>query len=161
MLEAFYADIKKYQNFIDPETQKESNWVGYFLKENRIDTDKIYSRGFLENCELNEDHVRVDCESAWQAIPTVWDLMAKKYNLSYVYISEEPSCEVYVNTDLAGRFFSTRYKISYYDDCDSETVYCDSFNEVCEKLGLKAKNMNELYKRLEGRNISVFEFAYE
>lgn len=156
LLQAFYADIQKYQGGGDSD-----NWVGNWLAAHRIDTENLYCRGFIENCELNGGHVRIDMETAWASLPEVWDLMAEKYNLSYVYISEECGCEVYVNTDSAGRWFSTRYVIQIYDDCDSETVYCDSFDEVLEELDLEAKDMEDLKKRLAGRNICVYEYSSE
>ena len=31
LLEAFYTDIQKYQNYKDPETGKLSDWVGHWL----------------------------------------------------------------------------------------------------------------------------------
>jgi len=34
MLEAFYVDIQKYQEYRDPETGKHSDWVGNWLESN-------------------------------------------------------------------------------------------------------------------------------
>ena len=133
MVEAFYADIQKYQDYRDPETGKLSDWVGHWLQSNRVDTDNLYTRGFFTNCELNGNHVRVDMETAWSPLPEVWDLMAEKYELAYVYISEEPGNAVYVNTDSTGKFFSTRYMMHGFD---------------VEDLGLDAGTMAEFGERL-------------
>ena len=183
MVEAFYADVQKYQNYTDPETGKASDWVGHWLQSNRVDTNNLYTRGFFQNCELNGDHVRVDMETAWAPLPEVWDLMAEKYELAYVYISEECGCAVYVNTDYAGRFFSSRYLLNYFDVDDleldagtmveygerlreigGETVYFDSWDEVLktfEGFGFKADDVDALNERLERFGIRVYEYATE
>jgi hypothetical protein len=181
MVEAFYADVQKYQDYTDPETGKASDWVGHWLQSNRVDTDNLYTRGFFTSCELYADHVRIDMETAWAPLPEVWDLMAEKYELAYVYIAEEPGCAVYVNTDAAGRFFSTRYMINYFDVDDlgldagtmaeygerlreigGEAIYFDSFEkavETFEGFGFVTDDVEELNKRLEWFGITVYEYS--
>ena len=183
MLEAFYADIQKYQDYKDPETGKVSDWVGHWLESNRINTDNMYTRGFFTNCELNTDHVRVDMETAWGPINEVWDLMADKYDLAYVYIADEPGFEVYVNTDGEGRFFATRYMMHYFEvdqlgldtdtlaefgerlrEFEKETLYFDSWDDVAEEFevfGFSFSDLDGLNKRLESFNIRVYEYSGE
>ena len=184
LLEAFYTDIQKYQNFTEPETGRISNWVGHYLRENRIDTDSMYTRGFFTNCELLDDHVRIDMETAWAPLPEVYEKMAEKYGLSYVYIAEECGSEVYVNTDTSGRFFSTRYVINCFDVSDlnlepeieakfgkrlweigDETMYFDSFEEVLfefEGFGFEVDDLEGLNRCLEGVGVEVevYEYSY-
>ena len=183
MLEAFYMDIQKYQDYTDPETGKLSDWVGHWLQSNKVDTDDLYARGFFSNCELNPEHVLIHMETAWAPLPEVWDLMAEKYDLAYVYISEEPGCEVYVNTDGAGRFFSTRYMMNYFvvdDLCldagtmaeygerlrefSGETHYFDSWEDVAdafEVFGFGAADLDELNERLAMLWLRVYEYSGE
>ena len=183
MVEAFYADIEKYQNYKDHETGETSDWVGHWLRSNRIDTNNLYARGFFTNCELNGNHVRVDMETAWGPLPEVWDLMADKYELVYVYLSEEPGCHVYVNTDADGRFFSTRYMMNYFDVDDLEldtgtmveygerlrefggdTQYFDSWDEVAEAFevfGFGTADLDGLNERLEAFGLTIHEFSGE
>ena len=183
LVEAFYADVQKYMDFTDPETGKPSDWVGHWFDSNRINTDNLYTRGFFTACEFYDTHVIVHMETAWSPLPEVWDLMAEKYNLSYVYIAEECGMSIYVNTDSEGRFFSTRYIFDYFDvDClelDSETAnkygkrlrgisgetsYYDDFDDVMEtfeEFKFNAKNIDELNKCLERFNISVHEYSSE
>jgi len=182
MIEAFYADIQKYQNYNDPETGKVSDWVGHWLQSNRINTDNLYTRGFFSNCELNGDYVRVDMETAWAPLPEVWDLMAEKYELVYVYISEESGCEVYVNTDSEGRFFTTRYMLNYFDvedleldagimtefgerlrEIGGETTYYDSWDEVADDFkvfGFAVTDVDGLNERLNKFRIRVYEYSH-
>ena len=182
MLEAFYADIQKYQNYKDPETSNSSSWVGHWLESNRIDTKNLYARGFFNHCELSDDHVRIDMETAWGPLPEIWDLMADKYDLAYVYISQEPGCEVYVNTDIVGMYFSTRYQLNYFEienlDVDArtlaahddllqkiceETMYFDSWEEVVDifkPLVFEFEDIEVLNRRLEVLGISVYQYDY-
>ena len=134
LVEAFYADVQKYMNFIDPETNKPSDWVGHWFDSNRINTDNLYTRGFFTDCDFYGTYVVLHMETAWGPLPEVWNLMAEKYNLSYVYCSEECGCAVYVNTDSEGRFFSDRYILDYFD---------------VEHLGLDADTMSKFGKLLK------------
>jgi len=183
ILEAFYADIQKYKDYKDPETGRTSDWIGHWLQSKRINTDNLYCRGFIVNCELNTDHVRVDMDTAWSPLPEVWDLMAEKYELAYVYIAEEPGCEIYVNTDYGGRFFSTRYMMNCFDidhlgldantiveygerlrEISGDTMYFDSFEDVSETFedfGFKVDNVDSLNERLTIFGIKVYEYSSE
>ena len=183
MVEAFYADVQKYQDYKDPETGKLSDWCGHWLQSNRVDTDNLYTRGFFTNCELNGDHVRVDMETAWGPLPEVCDLMAEKYELAYVYISEEPGCSVYVNTDGEGRFFSTRYMMHCFDvddlglddreiaeygerlrEFEGETHYFDSWEDVADEFegfGFNVADLENLNKKLDAFGLCVHEYSYE
>ena len=183
LLEAFHSDLQKYTNYNDHKTGKYSDWVGHWLQSNRIDTEEIYSRGFIESCELYPDFVRVGMTTAWDSTPEIWDIMAQKYSLNYVFISEEPGCEVYINTDSTGRFFGTRFVLNYFDleylQLDSETLerhgerlrelseetrYYDSFEEVMRDFNgfnFVADDIETLNKQLEKFNLQVYEFALE
>jgi hypothetical protein len=183
LLEPLFMEIGKYINHIDPETNRNCDWVGHFLKSSKIDPESLSSRGFFQNCELNSDHVRVDMDTAWSPLPEVWDKIAETYGLSYVYISEECGCAVYVNTDVEGRFFSDRYLLDYFcvDDLrldsnilakyeeqlrklEGETTYYDDFDDVLndfKELGFCGDNIEDLNKHLEQFNIEVYEYRTE
>ncbi|MCL2638447.1 MAG: hypothetical protein FWD48_08775 [Oscillospiraceae bacterium] len=180
LLEAFYTDVSKYMDFKDV-NGSHSDWVGNYLTENKIDTNEIYCRGFFANCELHSDHVLISMETAWEPLPQVWDKMAEKYGLSYVYIAEEPGMGIYVNTDVEGRFFTDRYLLDYFEiedlELDNDTLaefgerlkalsehthYYDSFDEVMKDFkdfGFKADNLESLNKHLERFKLEVYEYA--
>ena len=179
-LPAFFADVQKYTDHKDPETGESSNWVGHLLKANGIDTNSLYARGFFSCSEFCDNHVRVDMETAWAPLPEVYDLIAEKYNLRYVYIAEEPGCEVYVNTDTEGRFFSTRYLLNSFEiddleldrdilteygerlrELEDETLYFDSAKEVLETFGefkFCVPDAEILNQRLGEFNLHVYEY---
>jgi hypothetical protein len=182
LLAAFYADIQKFNDYKNADGNS-SEWIGHWLQSNKVDTEEMYSRGYFTDCELFDDHVRVYMETAWSPIPEVWDVMAGKYGLRYVYVAEECGCEVYVNTDIYGRFFTERYIINCFDVCDlelpadveaeygdrlkevgEETGYFDSFGDVMDTFkvfGVRAKNIEELNEFLQRFKIRVHEYRAE
>ena len=181
VLEAFYTDIERYLNYINPETSEHSSWVGNWLEASKINAENLCTRGFFTNIELNGDHVRVDMESAWAPLPEVWDLMAERYGLAYVYIAEECGCEVYVNTDTEGRFFTDRYILNYFDvdymelddgimaeygerlrGISEETTYFESWEgvaELFEPFRFGVDDVDGLNERLEMFNIKIYEYS--
>jgi len=183
LLEAFYVDIWKYQDCKDPETGNLSSWVGHWLQSNRVNPETMYTRGFITSIELYSDHVRVEMETAWEPLPEVWDIMADKYGLSYVYIAEELGLEIYVNTDAEERFFSDRYVIQSFevDDLglDVETMilygerlrelgeftrYYDSFEDVLRdftEFSFDVATLDKLNNRLDEFGIEVYEYSVE
>ena len=183
LLEAFHSDLQKYLDYKDPKTGENSDWVGNWLESNKVDTESVHCRGFLQSCELYDTFVRVDMETAWCPTTEIWDIIAEKYSLSYVYVSEESGNEVYVNSDAENRFFSERYILNYfglnYLELDSDTLakhgehlknlsgvdrYYSGFDEVmCDfvEFGFKASDIDELNQCLEKFNLQVYEFALE
>jgi hypothetical protein len=173
LLQAFYADVQKY-------VESGDDWVGHMLESNRVNTDEMYTRGFFQCCVLNSDHVRVDMETAWGPLPEVWDKMAEKYGLAYVYISEECGMSVYVNTDVSGRFFCDRYLLDYFvvedlglspymltkygerlRELSGETTYYEDFDDVLndfKSLGFRGDNLEDLNEYLGKFNLRVHEF---
>ena len=122
-------------------------------------------------------------ETAWGPMPEVWDKMAEKYNLSYVYIAEECGMGIYVNTDAEGRFFTTRYLLDYFEvehlelspefeakygellrDLSEETTYYDNFDDVLddfESFGFCVEDLDGLNRCLERFGIMVHEYSTE
>ena len=185
LIEAFYADIQKYTSYVDTDGRK-SDWLGNWLVANKIDVKSMRCRGSFIDCELYDDHVIATIETAWNPLPEVFGAIAAKYDLSYVYTSEECGREIYVNTDEFGRFFSTRYMLNAYDiedlelDVDAEIMrrfgerlkeivsdskYFDSFDEVLYEFkgfGVDdVSDVEELNQRLEPLNIKVYEYSSE
>jgi hypothetical protein len=122
-------------------------------------------------------------ETAWSPLPEVWDKMAEKYNLSYVYVSEECGMSIYVNTDTLGRFFSDRYILDYFDinnleiapdvmakygerlrELSDESRYYEDFDDVLndfKSLGFHGDNIEDLNKYLDKFSLTVHEFSTE
>jgi len=183
LLGGFFADAQKFQDYIDPETGETSNWIGYWLKSREVDADNLYCRGFINYSELTPNHVHVYMDTAWSPLPEVWDILAEQYGLSYVYIAEECGCEVYVNTDTEGRFYSDRYILNYFDidelylddetlteygerlrELSGETIYFESWSNVertFKDFEFDVTSLKSLNEKLDKFNLHVYEFSAE
>lgn len=108
----FYKDLTKALEE-KPEKGADKNWIGHLFVYKGIDCSKINARSFVQYKELEDNYVRLDNEDAWGPKTEVYNKIAEMYNLTYVYIAEEPGCQVFINTDKSGDFFSDRYYFSY------------------------------------------------
>lgn len=79
----------------------------------------------------------IQIESAWcPAIDRFKEWVQSIYpNIDVVGTCEEPGNCVYVNTDVDGNFYTTRYALSIYKDDECIDRYYDSLIEVNEVLG--------------------------
>lgn len=79
----------------------------------------------------------IQIESAWcPAIDRFKEWVQSIYpNIDVVGVCEEPGNCVYVNTDVDGNFYTTRYALSIYKDDECIDRYYDSLVEVNEVLG--------------------------
>ena len=78
----------------------------------------------------------IQIESAWcPAIDRIKEWVQSIYpNIDVVGTCEEPGNCVYVNTDVDGNFYTTRYALSIYKDDECIDRYYDSLIEVNEVL---------------------------
>lgn len=63
-------------------------------------------------------------------------MLKEKYNgtVKMVYQSEEPSCEIYINSDKLGIYFTDRYIVDYSYRGSGDTYYFTWWKEVVEFL---------------------------
>ena len=105
-------------------------WLGRVALEHGLDLDAIPCKGeILDVGDLDEDaiHFKIFVESHWRTNIELWDAVIKQYTgIRYVYISDEPSGGIYINTDTEGVCFPERYIIyanmsnSSYDELPPE-----------------------------------------
>lgn len=102
-----------------------NNWIGNLFRgegwsEVEVISGTIACRGGVDYLELQGDdedgedmRICLDTETAWG--PNYDDmikLIGRNYNsLDLVMQSEEPGCEVYINTDTDGKYFTEKYMI--------------------------------------------------
>lgn len=100
-------------------------------------------RDYFANCDANIEkdtagyYLRVDTESAWNPNMTALEYMLKaKYNgtVKMVYQSEEHGCEVYINSDKLGIYFTDRYIVDYSYKGSGDTYYFTWWKEAVEFL---------------------------
>ena len=170
----FYVDMSKGANnsfggdeHVDPDNE---GWfgnlfiaAGYKVRDGELRTYNL--RGFETEVELREGadpYVAIFVEMAWTPeFRGMGDMLSEKYpGLGFVMEAEEPGCEVYINTDVKGEFFPTKWRVEYeyFDFTDefgkehggkSEGLYFNYDEEakalslIEELTGLKFKSMEE------------------
>lgn len=70
---------------------------------------------------------------AWMPHVSLWDAIIEKHyknNISYVYRAEEPSDNIYINTDTTGITFPEKYVIDYNINGKCDVMYFSSDDEL-------------------------------
>lgn len=141
------------------------DWYGDLLVMCGIPEKDIECRGTIQDVRWVNDKrddggwIEIQTETAWS--PQVKDVVGRMLedyypDLSYDFIAEEPGCEIYINTDITGRFFTDRYKIDYdiseIDPKYSDTEYFDNEEDFLKRVkeimkafgeGIKKKGLPE------------------
>ena len=95
-------------------------WLGNILHYFGFQWTDVICRGSISLIGiLSKDadrgfHFEIEQEDAWYANTEVWDKILSKEDFSdihYVFMAEEPGCNVYVNSDSSGLFYDTRYMV--------------------------------------------------
>ena len=141
-----------YQRCLDAQRKSaiSQNWWTFELclehgykKEEVMSNSFRYVGGSLDQIDApvfngKDWHIYIYMTTRWSPMVDGFNKLLSNYiSLKGVYCAEEPGCEIYVNTDTEGRFFSVKYCI--YDD-DDGSEYFDSDSEFI-------KYMKDTYKK--------------
>jgi hypothetical protein len=131
-------------------------WLGNLLcyfgeyKEYEDLTDRLKygCRGFVQDvgdivADGNESSFSIAVEDAWGPHEYPIENLCRKFGLQYVYCAEEPGCDVFVNTDISGKYYPQQYVL-------------DDFNEYYEYFDTEKELLN-FVKEAFGRNFDSFE----
>ena len=176
-LQLLIKDLKQYVNY---KKSTSTGWIGALLEAKGLDITNITTRAFIVYMENFESHVQIELESAWRPMPTGYKKIAELYNLKYVYLAEEPSEDLHINTDVTGRYFTTRYVLKDFqmDEIKEEIgdvskyeaelkslkdgeKYFDSLDELtaaCEGFQIEFKTFADVKAFLNKFGISMFEY---
>ena len=179
-LKELYEDLQYYQNYKDDTQNAAMGWVGCLLQKQGVDTKELSCRGFISDVELNEGNVRLSMDTAWGPLSEVYDIIAEKYGMNYVYIAEEPSMSVFINTDTEGIYFNDRYYLDFFEvedleldegklaeygerleEISGESLYFSSFDEVLEMFAafdFGVTDIDGLNEKLEDFKLEVCKF---
>lgn len=133
------------------------NLIDYF----DLDGRGLGCRGELwERPIMQDGAITFGCETAWGPYEDLWEEILKFYPaLQYVFTAEEPGCEVYINSDTEGKFFTEKYRIESYDGEISE--YLDSDDALIklteEITGVHAETVEQCFKAVNKYNKSLGE----
>ncbi len=101
-------------------------WFGNLFVGAGYTVDEIISRDFhIRGWDTTvdylkgvcgRDYVSIQTTMAWSpSIGEMWTLIAERYEdrLDMFALAEEPGCEIYINTDETGEFFTDKYVVDY------------------------------------------------
>lgn len=154
--------------------------MGILFEYLHIPAYNLYLRGDYTCMTVQEDHICLDVSAAWKPLFKAYQKLAEHYGLQFVMQSEEPGCNIFVNTDVYGRYLDTRFRILLYLEEDaSGTIYeklwkgqtdtefyFSSEEDLCAWFagyGVLAQNLNDLTMMLDRDYIllTVYDLTYE
>ena len=153
-LKKFYSKISKVYD------DNRNTWLGDVAKCFGINPESISCKGDIyfisEMDEENDYYFEIATTTAYEPLNEIWDILLSQEEyegIEYVYRAEEPSCEIYINTDYIGEIFPERYKLEIWldeylpaelpkthfqtDDIDNlvdEDMYFQTFEELINFL---------------------------
>lgn len=138
-----------YTEFGYGEEVLENSYFGY-NRGNIIDVSEIQE-------DKNECYFSVYYESAWSTMCEGFDYLLHNHykTLAQVTLAEEEGNDVFINTDVTGKFFTEKYYV-YVEDYD--TYYCSTEEEVLKiindwnDLKPKCKSIKDCYRLLQEDN---------
>jgi len=154
-----------------------AGWLGDVAIKHGFEWETYPCRGSIEHMDeydSDSNHFSFNTETAWGPCDELWEAIIEQYEgVSHVFLSEEPGCEYFVNTDVEGRFLSEQYLFelvgdapvpeSWYEGypdkptCLDVREYFNSFDELvdyCTDItGCEFSSLEELREHLN----SVFD----
>lgn len=118
-LQRLYQDLKTVL------AKHDDGWLGRLLEYHGVPQENIKCRGFITGFELKTlkdgtPYLHLETEDAWVPQVDAYNQYAQLYKLNYVYLAEEPGCEIYINTDLERKFFRKDYVFELFADSPEE-----------------------------------------
>lgn len=95
---------------------------------------------YMDTIECNENgtyNFNISIESAYvPVISKIENIIYELYgnNIWCVGTAEEPSDDIYINTDESGEFYETRYRLVFYYDNTHHDWYLDSLPELILRI---------------------------
>ena len=119
-------------------------WLGCIVDYLGGDWEKVKCRGSVEQYEMCDDCLRLNCEVAWAESPEFRHFVEDKFpGIKIYHYSEEPGMAGYWTNDTTGKYFPDRY---YLDSCK---VYVES--EYFSDIDEAARYINNL--NIEGLHV--------
>lgn len=114
-------------------------WEGNIILALGIDKGSSYLRGFIQECELEDEVLRIEASEAWGATDFRHLLEGHYEDMKVYYIVEEEGCEVYATNDVEGKYFSYRFAVDSCVEGEDEFEY---FKTEAEALQYIAGRLN-------------------
>lgn len=95
-----------------------TGWLGDVAIKHGFDWETYPCRGTIEHMDEydpDSNHFSFDTETVWGPCYELWEAIIEQYEgVSHVFLSEEPGCCYFVNTDNEGRFLPEQYLLELY-----------------------------------------------
>ena len=126
-------------------------WMGCLVNLLGGDWDKVYCRGEIIDYNLTDDHVSIECETAWGEMPEFRHFIEQQYPGSKIfYCVEECGNEVYATNDADGEYFKDRYCLDSYDGLEYFETIEEAAKYVGERIGKELKSdFTEIEKEID------------
>ena len=130
-------------------------WLGRVALAHELDYEKIPCKGYICDIgDLDEDstHFKISTETHWRVTVDLWDAVIKQYTgIRYVYVSDETSGGVYINTDSESVCFPEKYGIyAYMSDSSYDELPPDYFTGTITPMELfDERNTFKDFKELQ------------
>lgn len=126
-------------------------WMGCLVNLLGGDWNKVYCRGEIIDYNLTDDHVSIECETAWDEMPEFRHFIEQQYPGSKIYYQvEECGNEVYATNDADGEFFKDRYCLDSYDGLEYFETIEEAAKYIGEKIGREPKpDFTEIDKAID------------
>ena len=146
------------------------------FEQNGIPTDVISLRSNVVDVSLEDDHITLYCDSAWNPLYEAYLSLASHFGVCFELEAEESGCGIYINTDINGVFLTTQYKAYLserpensslnllFDNSHGDTdFYFDSEKSLLqwfrERGGIAADSAQELKNILDNDYVSIHEYV--
>ena len=126
-----------------------NGWLGNVAMRHGMDWEKVSCRGHFddltdgglyENPNAGDFYFMFRTETAWGPTKELWECVVEKYKgVSFVYTAEEPSNDIFINTDGTGFYFSERFLL----DISVDTLPAKPFPLGWFSLGIDACRIYE------------------
>lgn len=145
-------------------------WLSYLADKLGIKISEC--GGYIEwvgDVEKEDEYycVKIDIESAWSPLATLFYQIADATNTLCVYSAEEPGSEIYINTDEYGNFLTDRYKITdidseYFESMSGLIDYCNDVYELNIPATVNScERIMQIIQDEAGVEVEIYEFASE
>ena len=135
----FYDKIKSFTSKERISNSFGDSWLGNIVNGFGFDYNEIPCRGridyFPELEETDPDRLEFSTWTVWEPMTEMWDKIIEKYysSITYVLIAEECGMGIYINTDVEGENFSTRFSVDFKLSPKYNSLYEDGFYADCEE----------------------------
>lgn len=122
-------------------------WMGCLVNLLGGDWDKVYCRGEIIDYNLTDDHMSIECETAWGEMEEFRHFIEQQYPDSKIFyqVEESGNC-VYATNDADGVYFPDRYCLDFYDGLE----YFETIEEAAKFIGeITGKDLKPDIKEIE------------